>query len=174
MPQMIGAMKLWTWKKENLPSVWHAVRTAIAATLSVLLARLAGMPEAYWAVIATLVVMQSPLSSTVPLAVQRIVASAVGASLGIIESTCFGANLVAFAVTIFVLGLISIAFRLERVGYSYAGMTLVIIVLIPRPEAPWIAAAHRFAEVSLGILVALAVVAVWREEQRLLANSSGE
>jgi uncharacterized membrane protein YgaE (UPF0421/DUF939 family) len=154
--------------------VWHAVRTAIAATLSVLLARLLGMPEAYWAVIATLVVMQSPLSSTVPLAIQRIVASALGASLGAIESACFGANLVAFALTIFVLGLVSFVFRLERVGYSYAGMTLVIIVLIPRPEAPWIAAVHRFAKVSLGILIALAVVAVWREEQRLFGDSTAE
>jgi uncharacterized membrane protein YccC len=167
-------MKLWTWKEENLPSVWHAVRTAVAATLSVLLARLLRMPEAYWAVIATLVVMQSPLSSTVPLAVQRIVASALGASLGAIESAFFSANLVAFAFTIFVLGLISFAFRLERVGYSYAGMTLAIIVLIPRPEAPWIAALHRFAEVSVGILVALAVVAVWREEQRLFGDAKRE
>ena len=138
-------MKLWTWKEENLPSVAHAIRTVIAATLSVLLARLVGMPEAYWAVIATVVVMQSPLSSTLPLAVQRIVASALGASLGAIESACFGANLVAFALTIFVLGLISLLFRLERVGYSYAGITLAIIVLIPRPEVPWIAAVHRFA-----------------------------
>ena len=150
------------------------MRTAVAATLSVSLARLVGLPEAYWAVIATLVVMQSPLSSTVPLAIQRIVASALGASLGAIESTYFGANLIAFALTIFVLGLISIAFRLEKVGYSYAGMTLAIIVLIPQPEAPWIAAAHRFAEVSLGILVALAVVAVWREEQRLFKGTTAD
>ena len=118
--------------------------------------------------------MQSPLSSTVPLAIQRIIASALGATLGTIESACFGANLVAFALTIFVLGLISIAFRLEKVGYSYAGMTLAIIVLIPRPEAPWIAAVHRFAEVSLGILVALAVVTVWREEQRLFGDAKAE
>jgi uncharacterized membrane protein YccC len=167
-------MKLWTWKRENLPSMWHAVRTAVAATLSVLLARLVGMPEAYWAVIATLVVMQSPLSSTLPLALERIVASALGASLGAIESTYLGANLVVFALTIFVLGLISFVFRLERVGYSYASITLAIIVLIPRGETPWIAAAHRFAEVSLGILVALAVVAVWREKERLLGRTLAE
>jgi len=167
-------MKLWTWKEENLPSVGHAVRTAVAATLSVLVARLVRLPEAYWAVIATLVVMQSPLSSTVPLAVQRIVASALGASIGAIEAACFGANLVAFSLTIFVLGLISMAFRLEKVGYSYAGMTLAIIVLIRHPEVPWIAAVHRFAEVSLGILVALAVVAVWQEERKLFANSTAK
>src|SRR6516225_5219327 len=131
---MFPPMKLWTWKEENLPSVGHAVRTAVAATLSVVLARLLGMPEAYWAVIATLVVMQSPLSSTVPLAIQRIVASALGASLGAIESARFGANLVAFALTMFVLGLVSLVFRLEKVGYSYAGMTLAIICLFRGPR----------------------------------------
>ncbi len=163
-------MKLWIPKKENLPSIAHVIRTTVAATLSVLLARLLRMPEAYWAVIATLVVMQSPLSSTLPFAIQRIVASALGASLGAIESTYFAANLIAFAITIFVLGLVSLLFRLERLGYSYAGITLAIIVLIPHSEASWIAAVHRFVEVSLGILVALAVVAVWRQEQRLCGD----
>jgi hypothetical protein len=43
----------------------------------------------------------------------------------------------------------------------------------PRAETPRIAAAHRFAEVSLGILVALAIVAVWREEQRLFGERTG-
>jgi uncharacterized membrane protein YgaE (UPF0421/DUF939 family) len=167
-------MKLWRPKKENLPSIAHAIRTTIAATLSVLLARLVRMPEAYWAVIATIVVMQSPLSSTLPLAIQRIVASALGALFGAVESTYFDANLIAFATAIFVLGLVSLVFRLERVGYSYAGITLAIIVLIPRAEAPWIAAVHRFAEVSLGILVALTVVAVWREEQRLFGHGTTE
>jgi uncharacterized membrane protein YccC len=52
-------MKLWSWQKENLPSIGHSVRTALAATASVIVARLVQMPEAYWAAIATLVVMQS-------------------------------------------------------------------------------------------------------------------
>ena len=167
-------MKLWTPKKENLPSVPHAFRMAVAATLSIVLARLLNTPEPYWSAIATIVVMQSPLSSTVPLAIERIVATAIGASLAAIESIFFGSNLIAFGVAIFVLGLVSLAFRLERVGYSYAGITLAIIVLIPRTEAPWIAAVHRFAEVSLGILVALAVVAVWREEHRLFGDGTNE
>jgi len=74
----------------------------------------------------------------------------------------------------FLLGLISFVLRLEKVGYSYACITLTIIVLIPRTDMPWIAAAHRFAEVSLGILVALAVVAVWREERRLFGETTAE
>jgi len=46
--------------------------------------------------------------------------------------------------------------------------------MIPRAETPWIAAAHRFAEVSLGILVALGIVAVWREERRLFENTTAK
>ena len=166
-------MKLWSWKKENLPSISHAFRTAVAATISILLGRLVGLPEAYWAAIATVVVMQSPVGDTVPLAIERIVASALGASIGAIESTYFGANLFVFGLAMLLLGLISFVLRLEKVGYSYACITLVIIVLIPRTDTPWIAAAHRFAEVSLGILVALAIVAVWREEQRLFGERTG-
>ena len=166
-------MKLWTWKRENLPSLSHAFRTAIAATISILLGRLVGLPEVYWAVLATVVVMQSPVGDTVPLAIQRIVASALGASIGAIESIYFGANLFVFPVAILLLGLISFLLRLEKVGYSYSCITLAIIVLIPRAETPWIAAAHRFAEVSLGILAALAVVAVWRAERRLVGDSNG-
>jgi uncharacterized membrane protein YccC len=171
---MISSMKLWTWKRENLPSLSHAFRTTVAATISILLGRLVGLPEAYWAAIATVVVMQSPLGDTVPLAIERIVASALGTSIGAIESTYFGTNLFVFALAVLLLGLISFVLRLEKVGYSYACITLVIIVLIPRAEAPWIAAAHRFAEVSMGILVALAVVAVWREERRLVGDTTAE
>jgi Predicted membrane protein len=167
-------MKFWTWKRENLPTLSHAFRTAIAATISILLGRLVGLPEAYWAVIATVVVMQSPVGDTVPLAIERIVASALGASIGAIESTYFGANLFVFALATLLLGLLSFVLRLEKVGYSYSCITLAIIVMIPRAETPWIAAVHRFAEVSLGILVAIAVVSVWRAERRLVGDTIGE
>jgi uncharacterized membrane protein YccC len=171
---MISSMKLWTWKRENLPSLSHAFRTTVAATISILLGRLVGLPESYWAAIATVVVMQSPVGDTVPLAIERIVASALGASIGAIELTYFGANLFVFALAMLLLGLISFVVRLEKVGYSYACITLVIIVLILRGETPWIAAAHRFAEVSLGILVALGVVAIWRGERRLFSETTAE
>jgi len=118
--------------------------------------------------------MQSPLGTTVPLAIERIVASALGAAIGAMESTYFGANLFVFALAMLLLGLISFVLRLEKVGYSYACITLAIIVMIPRVETPWIAAGHRFAEVSLGILTALAVVGVWREEQRLFENTTAK
>jgi fusaric acid resistance family protein len=75
----------------------------------------------------------------------------------------FPGNLLVFAAAVFVLGLLCAAFRMERSAYRNAGVTFAIIVLIPRSHAAWIIALHRFFEVSVGILVALAVVAVWPE-----------
>ena len=130
-------MKLWAWDEKNLPSITHAIRTAVAATTSVLIARLVQMPEAYWAAIATLVVMQSTLGATLTLSIERIVATAVGASVGALEANYFAANLVAFALAIVLTGLLSIASRLEKTAYRYASITLAIVVLIPRSNPPW-------------------------------------
>jgi uncharacterized membrane protein YccC len=167
-------MKLWGWRKENLPSIGHAVRTAIAATVSVLVARLVQMPEAYWAAIATLVVMQSSLGATLTLSVERIVATALGASVGAVEAHYFGANLIAFLVAIVLIGLLSYGFRLEKTAYRYASITLAIIILIPRSNPAWSVALHRFIEVSVGIVVALLVVAIWPEHSPMVAKSADE
>lgn len=167
-------MKLWAWDEKNLPSIADACRTAVAATASVIMARLVQMPEAYWAAIATLVVMQSTLGATLILSIDRIVATAVGASIGAVEANFFGANLAAFAVAILLTGLLSIAFRLEKTAYRYASITLAIIVLIPRSASPWTIALHRFIEVSVGIIVALAFVALWPERPPSVAKQAEE
>jgi len=47
------------------------------------------MPKAYWAAIATLVVMQSTLGAILTLSLERIVAAAVGVSVGALEANFF-------------------------------------------------------------------------------------
>ena len=76
--------------------------------------------------------MQSTLGATLTLSIERIAATAVGASVGALEAKYFRANLVAYAVAIFLVGLLSFAFRLEKTAYRYASITLTIIVLITR------------------------------------------
>ena len=72
------------------------------------------------------------------------------------------------------MGLVCAAFRMEKSAYRYASVTLAIIVLIPRSNAAWIVAVHRFVEVSVGIVVALALTAVWPENQSESAKQSNE
>jgi uncharacterized membrane protein YccC len=69
--------------KENPSSITHSVRTAVAAVVSLLVARLFRLPEAYWAAISTLkIVMQSTLGTALPISAQRFAGTAVGAAVG--------------------------------------------------------------------------------------------
>jgi hypothetical protein len=52
-----------------------------------------------------------------------------------------------------------------RAAYRFAGITLAIIRLIGRDRAPWVAAIHRFVEVSIGIAVGLVITALWPERE---------
>jgi hypothetical protein len=59
-----------------------------------------------------------------------------------------------FALAITLVGLLSIAFRLEKTAYRWASITLGIIVLIPRSARAQTIVLRRFVEVSVGIIVA--------------------
>jgi uncharacterized membrane protein YccC len=74
---------------------------------------------------------------------------------------------------IFFIGLLSFGFRLERTAYRYASVTLTIIVLIPRANPAWIVALHRFID-SVGIVVALLVVAIWPERSPVAARNADQ
>jgi uncharacterized membrane protein YgaE (UPF0421/DUF939 family) len=143
--------------------VIHVVRTTIAALVSLLVARLFKLPEAYWATVTTLVVMQSTFGAAFTVSWHRFLGSAIGAAAGALLATYFGTNAAMFAVGIFVMGILCAILRLDRVAYRFAGVTLAIVMLIARSSPPWIVAVHRFFEVSVGIAVALAITAVWPE-----------
>jgi uncharacterized membrane protein YccC len=145
--------------------VIHAARTTVAALASLLIARLFKLPEAYWATVTTLVVMQSTLGAAFTVSWHRFVGSAIGAAAGALLATYFGSNAAMFAVGIFVMGIVCAILRLDRVAYRFAGVTLAIVMLIVRSSPAWIVAVHRFIEVSVGIAVALAITAIWPEAQ---------
>ena len=148
----------------NQQAVIHVVRTSIAAVASLLVARLFRLPEAYWAAITTLVVMQSSLGAALTVSWQRFVGSAIGAAAGALFATYFGSNTAMFGIGIFVMGIVCAALRLYKAAYRFAGITLAIIMLIAHTAPAWIVAVHRFNEVAVGIAVGLALTAVWPED----------
>jgi len=158
-------VKIWKWKRANLPSVNHSARTAVAATVSFVIARLFRLPEAYWAPIATVVVMESTWRATLATSLQRIAATALGAAAGALVATYFGGSALAFGVSAFLIGLLCWLARFEKGAYRYACVTLTIVMLVPRLTTPWAGAVHRFFEVSLGIAIALVVTALWPERE---------
>ena len=139
----------------------QAARTALAAVASLIVALLCRMPEAYWAPITTLIVLQSTLGAAWAASKQRLIGTALGAVAGAMVASCFEEGIIVFGVAIFALGLICAILRLDQSAYRFAGVTLTIVLIIPRSQAPWITGMHRFVEVSLGIAVALVLAAVW-------------
>ena len=79
--------------------------------------------------------------------------------------TYFGASMIVFGAGLFLLGVLCAMLRIERSAYRYAGITLVIVMLIARTQPAWIIAIRRSFEMSVGIAVGLIVTAFWPEAE---------
>jgi hypothetical protein len=54
---------------------------------------------------------------------------------------------------------------MDRPSYRFGGITLAIVLLVPRTGSAWRVAFHRSAEVFIGITVALLFAYTWPEEE---------
>ncbi len=153
------------WPVAGLNREWVEVsaRTALAALVSLLAARLLKLPEAYWAPITAVVIMQSTLGAALKVSGQRLAGTALGAAAGALLSAYFGASVVAFTLGVFVVGLLSVVLHVDRSAYRFAGITVAIVMLVLHAAAAWVVGLHRFIEVSVGILIGLLLTAVWLE-----------
>src|SRR2546427_281669 len=147
------------------PVLVHSARTAVAAVASLLAARLFRLPEAYWAPITTLVITQSSLGAALTVSWQHFDGTVLGAVVGAIVASHFGPHVLVFGTSVFILGLLRAVAHLDLVAYRFGGVTLAIVLLVPRTGPPWQIAFHRFAEVSVGIGVALILAWVWPERE---------
>jgi uncharacterized membrane protein YgaE (UPF0421/DUF939 family) len=146
------------------PVVVHSVRTAAAVLASLLVARWFRLSEAYWAPITTIVITQSSLGAALAVSWQRFVGTLVGAALGATVASYSGPSALVFGFFVFVLGMLCAFVRVDRSAYRFGGVTLAIVLLIPRTGPAWQVALHRFAEVSIGIGTALIFATVWPEK----------
>ena len=147
------------------PVLVHSVRTAVAAVVSLLVARLLGLPATYWAPITTLVITQSSLGAAFAVSSQRFIGTVLGALVGGAVAGYFGPHVLVFGICVFILGLVCALARTGASAYRFGGVTLAIVVLIPGSGPAWLVAFHRFAEVSVGIVVALLFAWVWPERE---------
>jgi uncharacterized membrane protein YccC len=141
----------------------QAVRTTVAAAVSLLAARACGFPETYWAVVTTVVVMQSTLGASWNTSWQRLIGTFVGGITAAALVAFFTPGLLPFIAGMLAMGLLCSLLRLEVSAYRFAGVTLVIIMLPSHIEPIWTVALHRFFEVVFGIMIGMAVMALWPE-----------
>jgi uncharacterized membrane protein YgaE (UPF0421/DUF939 family) len=145
--------------KLTFSALLHVARTTIAAVVSLVLVRLLRLPEFYWAPISTIVIIESTIDPRT-VSWQRFVGTALGAALAALIATFFHSTTLVYALAIFVCGGLCALLRLNG-AYRFAAITLSIVLLIPYHRPPWIVAAHRFVEVSVGIAVGLGLALLW-------------
>ena len=155
------------WFSSMWKSGWvtHSARTTVAAVVSFGVAGLFQMPESYWAAVSTIIVTQSTLGAAWAASRTRFVGAALGAAFGGLLASCSEPRIVVFVAGIFALGLVCAILHLDQSAYRFAGITLAIVTLVARGEAPFVIAVHRFVEVSIGIAVALVLTALWPERE---------
>ena len=163
MPEADKGVRVWPRAQQK--ELVHAVRTAIAAVVSVLIARLCKLPESYWAAITTIIILQSTLGAALTISRHRLVGTALGAAMGTLLATYAGSNVAIYGVGILLCGIICGLFGAEKSAFRYAGITLTIILLIGHVAPAWVVALHRFVEISIGIVVGLLITAAWPEAQ---------
>ena len=160
----------------NRLTLRHSARTAVAAMASIVVARLFGLPETYWAAVTTLVVMQSELVATFGVSVRQLIGTALGVAVGTLLAEYFGSNLLAFGGGIFLLGvlcpLVARTHRrlpeyLDRTAYRYGSVALTIVMVVNRYDSARVVALHRFIEVSIGITVGLILTLLWPEREQV-------
>ncbi len=144
-PGVNGQLGAWIIAKDHSPSAGYAAQTAVAAVVSYLIARMFNLPEAYWAPMSTLIVMQSTLSAALPISAQYVAGTAVGAVVGALTDFYFPTNVWAFGIAALVIGLLCVMLRIEKSAYRYASITLAIVMLVLRsPAVGWL----RFTDSS--------------------------
>jgi uncharacterized membrane protein YccC len=152
------------------PAVLHAARTAVVAVAALLVAQLFRLPASYWAPISALVVTQSSLGATVKVSSQRFIGTILGALAGGLVATFFPPNALVFGLCVFTLGILCVFLRADHPAFRFAGITVAIVLLAPRTEPAWQIAVHRFAEVSIGLVVALIFTWAWPEKEAKAAR----
>jgi len=149
-----------------LSRVKPAVKTAIAGVAALYAARLFQLPEAYWAPITALIVMQSSVGATVNASWTRLAGTAVGAVVGGAFVALGAVNLLWFGAAVLIAYSLCSVLRLAE-SQRLATVTVAILMLIGRTSSPWAIALHRFLEVAIGIVVALLIsVVIWPSRAR--------
>jgi uncharacterized membrane protein YgaE (UPF0421/DUF939 family) len=153
------------------PALVHSLRTAVAAVVSLLVARLFRLPGTWWAPITTLVITQSSLGAALKVSTERFIGTTLGALVGGLVASYLPTNVAVFGGCIFVLGLVCALAHSGDSAYRFGGIAAAIVLLLPRSYPAWLTAFHRFAEVSIGIAVALILAWIWPEREAISGDA---
>lgn len=147
----------------------HALRTAVAASVTYALTHVLGLEQGYWAVFSSILVMQANIGSSLAASRDRLLGTAAGAFLGAAVASLFGPGLWSTTGAMFLAMLVCGRLSAEKESLRLAALTAALVVSLHLPGANAFAIGlSRFLEVGLGIVVALAVLFAWPSRARVV------
>jgi uncharacterized membrane protein YccC len=156
--------------------VRHGLRIAAAGILSYVAAELLGLPQGYWAVFTAVLVVQGSVGGSWKAAVDRLAGTLFGAIYGAAIATVVPHNDVvmlgiALAISLTPLALLAAFYP----SYRVAPITAVVLLLgsAAGAEGPFLAAAMRTLDVSLGGFVGIAGARSVGKRRQSRAAASG-
>ena len=140
----------------------YPVKTTIAALVALLVAKVLGLPEFYWAPISALIVVTQPnIGSSMTTSWQVLAGTALGAFTGGLLASFLGPSVIGFGLAVFGIGLLSAVVRLDPAAQRFAMVALAIVLFAGSIHKAWDRAFHRFAEFAVRIIVGLIINALW-------------
>jgi hypothetical protein len=161
----------WLTNLMRAPEARRFGRTLTGCLLSYGAARLAGLPEGYWALITTMIVVTQPsLTQALTTARDQIIGACIGGIVGGIGLVVMDHGvepLVVFSIALLPLA----ALAATRPGLRLACVTLVIVVLVPGDDgSAFVRPLHRVAEILIGAAAAFVATVLWPNRALKIAH----
>lgn len=147
----------------------HALRTALAASITYALTQFLGLDQGYWAVFSSILVMQANVGSSLAASWARLLGTAAGAALGALVASLFGPGLWTTTAAMFLGILLCSRLAANNETLRLASLTAALVLCLHAPGSnPFWLGLTRFLEVALGIVVALAISFAWPSRARVV------
>lgn len=157
-------MKLWNdlhgWATAKSAALRLCFRMTVAGILAYALAEMLALPQGYWAVFSSIIIMQASVGGSVKATIDRLVGTIGGAVAGAIVAYVLPhQNLLTLGIALVVALVPLTLVAALRPGYRVAPLTAVIVLLTPGAQqlGPLDSALYRIFEITLGSLVGLVV-----------------
>ncbi len=157
-------VKMWddlrSWTTAKSAALRLCLRMTIAGILAYALAEMLALPQGYWAVFSSIIIMQASVGGSVKATIDRLIGTIGGAVAGAIVAYFVPhQNLLTLGIAL-VVALVPLTFLAAlRPNYRVAPLTAVIVLMTPGAQqlGPLGSAFYRILEITLGSLVGLVV-----------------
>jgi len=149
------------------PALRHAVRLAIAVPLSTLLAAWWALPRGYWVPFSVAVILKPDYSTMVRRGVDRVVGSALGASVAAVLVTALHPSGVAAVLLVAVLSWAAYSTWSASFSVAISLITALVLVLLSLAQSnPISTALDRLIDVGVGGAISVLAYVVWPTSPR--------